>query len=231
MSASCASDDIVECVCDKCGETYERKKRHADMSDRNFCSEDCLSDAYREEYSEEYHNKEVLNNWVNEKGAEISEIAEYYDVTKSCIKMHLRENDIDWRSRECYYKVAPNGYPKIYNTGNVVTEHQLVALSKGYDPYKIFGQNEWSVDHKNGCKLDNRPENLELMTVVEHGKKDAIRGNTGYSHQDLLTVVNEVMSGEPDKTIDLPGADVEVSIPQLKKAVSVSANQTGQDNE
>jgi hypothetical protein len=81
-----------------------------------------------------------------------------------------------------------SGYPR-WNAGDKkVAVHQLLAVSEGADPHKVFGRNEWNVDHSNGCKLDNRPENLELLHVSEHGRKDG-SGPARYTHQDLLSVI------------------------------------------
>lgn len=74
--------------------------------------------------------------------------------------------------------------------GKEVMVHQFVAVANGADPYKVFGDDDYSVDHKNGCTIDNRPENLQVLHVDEHGQKAGTRrANMGYTHKELLYIL------------------------------------------
>ena len=68
-----------------------------------------------------------------------------------------------------YVLVVRRGHPRATKIGGYVFEHIVVMES-------IIGRhvkrNE-AVHHKNHIKTDNRPENLELMTVSEHAKHHA----------------------------------------------------------
>lgn len=70
--------------------------------------------------------------------------------------------------------VITHGYRKIELMGVVLAEHRLVyLLTHGHLPTQI--------DHKNGIKTDNRPENLRPATRTQNGQNRKIQqNNSGY---------------------------------------------------
>lgn len=64
-----------------------------------------------------------------------------------------------WKSKGGYYTVSA----KLGNTRPKVSVHRLVAMAfvPGFEPFL-------TVNHINGDKLDNRPENLEWVTLAEN---------------------------------------------------------------
>ncbi len=67
--------------------------------------------------------------------------------------------------------VAANGYRKVHAAGHPVAdrwgwayEHRLIAWG-AHGPFPLSRH----VHHRNGDKLDNRPENLEVLAPVQHG--------------------------------------------------------------
>lgn len=107
--------------------------------------------------------------------------------SKNCSAKYY--NDLEGSEFPSFQLDGGNGYPQIHADGKTVSVHQLVSISKGADPYKAFGRNEWTIHHRNGCKVDNRPSNLEMMGITEHGREHG-KKRGGYSHKDLLYVVD-----------------------------------------
>lgn len=73
--------------------------------------------------------------------------------------------------------ISKNGYRVITINGKRVYEHRLVwekyygEIPKGYH-----------IHHKNGNKLDNSINNLELLSKQEHIRKHAIENSIGYQN-------------------------------------------------
>lgn len=84
------------------------------------------------------------------------------------------------------------GYERWITANTNPSVHQLLAVADGADPHKVYGNSKYSVDHINGCKIDNRPSNLQLMTNSEHGKKDAKRfvKMNEMEFEDFLSIID-----------------------------------------
>lgn len=50
-----------------------------------------------------------------------------------------------------------------------VCVHQLTAIADGADPAEVFGDGTHT-HHRNGIPWDNRPDNLEIVTLSQHKK-------------------------------------------------------------
>jgi len=106
-------------------------------------------------------------------------IADQLDISHRNIKDRLSKYDL-WGKDPCkFYLEDDQGYPTMRRTGDQdnrrIRVHRLVAVAKGYDPHKVFS-GDFDVDHINNCKLDNRPENIQLLNKREHGEKHAHQG-------------------------------------------------------
>lgn len=108
-------------------------------------------------------------------------------------------------SRRCYGKYKSSRTPAVhiiapgrYETWDVerttVSVHSLIVIANGADPYKVFGNDQYNIDHDNGCKIDNRPENLNLIDVTSHGRKDGRKKKYTYTHKEMLEFADSVVS-------------------------------------
>lgn len=131
-------------------------------------------------------------------------------------KNHTKHNKIDYCSKKCSaldrseymrtnyvsFKLEnASGYPSWSMTNGSTTVHQLLAVANGADPYKVYGNDQYNIDHKNGCKIDNRPQNVRLMPVSEHGVKAGNRQSdmSKLSHSDVLSIFDYFtpLGGDP----------------------------------
>lgn len=156
-----------------------------------------------------YRRKNVLSALYKRDELPQSEIAEIFGVHKTTISKYIRRYGLDtygpgWRG----WFVLENcdGYPTFGADGRSVPIHHLVAVANGADPGKVFGNPEYSVDHSNGHKLDNRPENIQLLDASEHGRKDAERSPTSYTQSDLMAVIQFMLN--PGEYSDSDSADL-----------------------
>jgi transposase len=95
------------------------------------------------------------------------------------------------RSEPAYFYVTQNGYEKSGSGDKDVFIHHLVRIAEGEDPSDVFGITGTVTHHANGIPWDNRPENLEAMTNVEHAKHhweegvlDNLEKGRQYDHSD-----------------------------------------------
>ncbi len=145
----------------------------------------------------DYRSKRVLKRLYQKEELEQQEIAELFDVSSSRICRLIQEHNLEnygpgWRG---WFELEnKDGYPAYRGDGKNIPIHSLVAIAHGADPYKVFGNPRYSVDHKNGHKIDNRPANVRLMTSSAHGAKDGGRNPYTYTHSDLLAVISYMLN-------------------------------------
>lgn len=107
------------------------------------------------------------------------EISDRLGISHASVKDRLSKYDLWGKDPVTFHLEDSQGYPVIYGTGDEengrVRVHRLVAISTGYSPYDVFGGGK-DVDHKNNCKVDNRPENIQVLSKQDHGAKHAHQG-------------------------------------------------------
>jgi len=85
---------------------------------------------------------------------------------------------------------APD-HPKVNNAGYVLRSRYLVEQYLG----RYLEENE-EVHHKNRNKLDDRIENLEVLTVSQHAKLHYLKGDVGFQRKlDYKKIESLVNSG------------------------------------
>lgn len=145
----------LNCVCPICGKRFHLKPSAIPRAKRHFCSKECFNVAKVDDMSGENNHQYGVRGKDNAsyKGDRITRLG-YRAVT-------------DWE------------HP-FATKGHLVLEHRLVAekyLLTEENSVEINGKRylrpDYIVHHKNHDRLDNRPENLEVMKKTDHSRLHA----------------------------------------------------------
>lgn len=122
-------------------------------------------DTLRELYWDEGLTLEGIGDKLGCDGSTIATWMKRFDIPREKTPME----------KPAYYDIDKDGYGRWKSKHNQQTYslkvHQLLAISKGSDPYKVFSGGDYNVHHKNSIPWDNRPENIELLTKSEHSRR------------------------------------------------------------
>jgi len=126
-----------------------------------------------------WRDEQKMRRLYEDKHLSATEIAQEFDTTPSNINKWLHKHGVETRDRQeaarrAILKKAPKqhttrrGYEyvasKINDERDHIRIHRLIAVAEyGFD---VVAEN--IIHHKNGIPWDNRPENLEPMSVAEH---------------------------------------------------------------
>lgn len=114
-------------------------------------------------------------------GESMGSIARSLGVTTPTIRKRLDARGVDRRTPAEATRAAKgeyvglvreeNGYLRWKDdiSGRSVSVHRLTAIAHGADPHKVFS-GEYHCHHRNGCRLDDRPANIEVLSNSEHMK-------------------------------------------------------------
>ena len=111
------------------------------------------------------------------------------------------KNDKRFKQTPCIRaeRILPNGYYQVRTLLNGVRYH-LYSHRIIYTYFKGTILNGLSIDHINGCKTDNRPENLEPVTHKENKRRarNNIKGHL--TEKDVSKIRKRYDSGESVKS-------------------------------
>lgn len=161
----------------------------------------------------EYTDPEKLRALSNDEDLGISEIADEFDTSTQVIRYWMKKHDIEYSTENVRYEIPVwtlsyngsfEGYPVMKGCdGRAVPVHSLIVIAHGADPNDVFSSN-YNVDHQNRHPADNRPSNLELLSVEEHGRREWQRNKENYSgdytRDDLESVIYAMLN--PSEWID-----------------------------
>lgn len=125
----------------------------------------------------EYQDSEILRELYHEKGMSTHELADELGVSQTTIcrwmDKHEIPRDIPVPERPPHYCEDAKGYMvwrhKQNGIHHKVKVHRLLAVAEfGYDA--VVGND---VHHKNHHKIDNRPDNIELINRSKHRSNHA----------------------------------------------------------
>ena len=152
-----------------------------------------------------YKIESQLRRHYVEKEKSQQEIADEWGCGRNTIYRWLKKHGIDRKNRKgggenrveyVNYSWNEGGYWgwRDFITGRSVQVHQLLVISEGADPSKVFSDGEYQVHHENGVPWDNRPDNVRLLSRQEHLQE----------HGDLQTS-SETDWSEVDWGVGAPG--------------------------
>lgn len=126
-----------------------------------------------------YKSKEDLEHLYIVKCLTQDEIADFLNVSKTTICRWMKKHGIETRNqgstpRQVRVSIGDDMYASISQRIDgervVFRTHRLVAFAHFDGTLEEFSSYD-VVHHKDGCKFNNAPENLEVLTHEEHNKK------------------------------------------------------------
>jgi transcriptional regulator with XRE-family HTH domain len=143
-----------------------------------------------------YRKKSALSTLRYRDELTQKEIADLFDVSEATIGKYCQKYGVGggpgWAGT--FHLEGSHGYPRLNIAGETVMIHDLVAIAEGADPHRVFADETCSVHHINHHKIDNRPENLEILDRREHGEEDGVRQSSKYKLSDLMMAVQYMLN-------------------------------------
>jgi hypothetical protein len=152
--------------------------------------------------SRPWQEKEWLKKKAEDKSLTVSELASEYGVHTSTIYKWLGKHGISWeqlteyelpglsRGSQNYMRIRHNPTIDGEQHCHSVFLHRLIAVAE--HGFGVVKGND--IHHKNGCRYDNRPENLEPVDSSNHTNE--MNTDTFYRHKDLLRLAETAKNTE-----------------------------------
>jgi len=118
-----------------------------------------------------------------EDGLSLRDVADELDVSDNSVRSWMDHYGIERPSRaesvrvnRAGFRTDARGY-EVWHTSHGqthirLTVHRLLAIANDADPRSVF-DGDHHVHHRNGVPWDNRPDNVELLTLGEHRRVHA----------------------------------------------------------
>ena len=129
--------------------------------------------------STRYKDEEILRWLYWDEELSIADIGDIFDVCPNTIRYWMKKLGVERRkpleNRVPQISDDSAGYKRFMywdsrtETRRTIFSHRLLAVAE----YGIDAVRGMEVHHKNGCKFDNRPDNIELLSSSEHRKLHA----------------------------------------------------------
>lgn len=155
----------------------DKGQTYGEMAESLGCSDATVSkwcEKFGIEQEHPWEDEEVLRRLYEEQGLGSEDVADVLGCSKDAVLRWLSRHDISvttptqerppvFYTHQGYEKVESDHHGEDYT----VMVHRLVAAAE-YGVGEVAGK---QVHHKNGVPWDNRPENLEVVTDMEHQSK------------------------------------------------------------
>jgi len=172
------------------------------------------------------HNERLFIELIQEGYLEIDSHGRIWRIAEKYGNQFVKYLFIPIKRRRAEYKT---------NSGHLMVDTKITGKtihSLAHRLVWIFFNGEipddMQINHKNGIKTDNRPENLELLTVSENtqhaynilGKKAARgekQGSAKLTENEVIEIRNRYKTGETQESI---AGDFHISRPQISNVVN-----------
>lgn len=127
----------------------------------------------REKYGGPWTDREKMMELYWGERMSQEEIAEHVGCEQSTLSTWFDRLDIPTRYLEKKHgslSTTERGYVYFAGVSDIVWMHKLAAIAGGANPEKVFSE-DYNIHHINDVQWDNRPENVECLTVAEHTER------------------------------------------------------------
>ena len=139
------------CVCAVCGKAFHKKPSHLKKAKNHYCSQKCHYEAKKEYMKGEGNHQYGIRGSDNASWKADTRVSNYGYLL-------VRATDHPFADKQGF----------VFQHRLVAEQHLLTKENSFEKDGKRYLKKEYHVHHKNFDRMDNRPENLVVMTAGEH---------------------------------------------------------------